>query len=106
MQVPGQPAPIFNEPTSFYTEDTIPRSIILQPYPQFQALYSYTPFTASALYNSLQIRFEKRYSQGLSFTGKLHLLTPNFRFGFRRQSWPGIAARNFWSNSGQEQSER
>ena len=32
-------------------------------------MYGYTPFTATSLYNSLQVRFEKRYSHGLSFTG-------------------------------------
>ncbi|HSS97985.1 MAG TPA: carboxypeptidase-like regulatory domain-containing protein [Terriglobales bacterium] len=69
VQVPGQPAPIFNEPTSIYNQALIPRSILLEPYPQFQALYGYTPFTATSLYNSLQVRFEKRYSHGLNFTG-------------------------------------
>jgi len=68
-QVAGSPAPIFDVPTSIYTQPQIPRSIILEPYPQFQALYGYTPFTAASLYNSLQVRFEKRYSYGLSFTG-------------------------------------
>jgi hypothetical protein len=69
VQVPGDPAPIFNEPTSSYNLPQIPRSTILEPYPQFQALYGYTPFTAGSFYNSLQMRFEKRYSNGLSFTG-------------------------------------
>jgi len=68
-QLPGQPAPLFNEPTSIYRQPTISESILLEPYPQFQALYGFTPFTASSFYNSLQIRFEKRYSHGLSFTG-------------------------------------
>ena len=44
VQLPGQPAPIFNEPTSSYNNDTIPRVNILRPYPQFQALYGFTPF--------------------------------------------------------------
>jgi hypothetical protein len=69
VQLPGQPAPIFNEPTSSYNNDTLPRVNILRPYPQFQALYGFTPFEAQSRYNSLQIRFEKRYSHGLTFTG-------------------------------------
>ena len=69
VQLPGQPAPIFNEPLSEYNGDTIPRLYTLLPHPQFPALYGYTPFAASATYNSLQVRFEKRYSYGLSFTG-------------------------------------
>jgi len=63
------PQAIFNEPTSDYNNPTLPRVDILRPYPQFEALYGYTPFTASSFYNSLQVRFEKRYSYGLSFTG-------------------------------------
>jgi hypothetical protein len=68
-QVPGSPAPIFDVPTSIYNQSQIPRAIILEPYPQFQALYGYTLFASQAFYNSLQVRFEKRYSYGLSFTG-------------------------------------
>jgi hypothetical protein len=69
VQLPGQPAPIFNEPTSEYGNATIPRVNVLRPYPQFEALYGFTPFEAASLYNSLQVRFEKRLSHGLSFTG-------------------------------------
>lgn len=68
-QVPGQAAPIFDVPTSQYNNATIPRANLLRPYPQFEALYGFTPFTASSTYNSLQVRFEKRFSYGLSFTG-------------------------------------
>ena len=69
VQLPGQPAPIFNEPTSNYNQPMLPRLNILRPFPQFEAFFTYTPFAAASLYNSLQIRFEKRYSHGLSFTG-------------------------------------
>jgi hypothetical protein len=68
-QVPGMPAPIFDVPTSRYNNAQIPVANLLKPYPQFEALYGYTPFTASSFYNSLQVRFEKRFSYGLSFTG-------------------------------------
>jgi hypothetical protein len=68
-QMPGMPAPLFNVPTSEYGNPQIPRLNILRPYPQFEALYGYTPFSANSTYNSLQVRFEKRYSYGLSFTG-------------------------------------
>lgn len=69
VQLPGMPAPLFNEPTSNYNNDTISRLSLLLPYPQFGAFYSYTPFAASSLYNALQVRFEKRFSHGLAFTG-------------------------------------
>ncbi len=69
VQLPGMPAPLFNVPTSNYNNPMIPRLNVIRPYPQFEALYGYTPFTASSTYNSLQVRFEKRFSYGLSFTG-------------------------------------
>ncbi len=69
VQVPGMPAPLFNEPDSIYNLSTIPRMYIVRPYPQFGAYYTFPPFMATARYNALQVRFEKRYSHGLSFLG-------------------------------------
>ncbi|MFN7993134.1 MAG: carboxypeptidase-like regulatory domain-containing protein [Bryobacteraceae bacterium] len=64
------PNAIFNEPDSVYNGDTIPRIDILRPYPQFPGYFgSFPPFAATSRYNALQVRFEKRYSMGLSFTG-------------------------------------
>ena len=61
------PNAIFSEPDSLYNNATIPRINLLRPYPQFnggfEGLYS---FDANARYNSLQLRFEKRYSHGLN----------------------------------------
>ena len=69
-QVPGQPAPIFNEPESIYNDDQIPLVNLLRPFPQFDGPFSgLTRLSASAWYNSLQIRFQKRPSHYVSFEG-------------------------------------
>jgi hypothetical protein len=64
------PNAIFNEPDSLYNDPQIERIYLLRPYPQFAGSFGgYPQFIANSRYNSLQIRFEKRYSYGLAFTG-------------------------------------
>jgi hypothetical protein len=64
------PNAIFNEPDSPYNDPQIQRINLLRPYPQFNGSFGgYPEFIANARYNALQIRFEKRYSHGLNFTG-------------------------------------
>ncbi|HSB13200.1 MAG TPA: TonB-dependent receptor [Bryobacteraceae bacterium] len=64
------PDAIFNEPDSPYNDPQIERIYLLRPYPQFAGSFGgYPQFIANARYNALQIRFEKRYSHGLAFTG-------------------------------------
>jgi hypothetical protein len=64
------PNAIFNEPDSPYNDPQIQRIYLLRPFPQFAGSFGgYPEFIANARYNSLQIRFEKRYSYGLNFTG-------------------------------------
>jgi hypothetical protein len=64
------PNAIFNEPDSLYNDPQIERIYLLRPYPQFAGSFGgYPEFNANARYNALQIRFEKRYSHGLNFTG-------------------------------------
>ncbi|HVN80894.1 MAG TPA: TonB-dependent receptor [Terriglobia bacterium] len=64
------PNAIFNEPDSPYNDPQIQRIYLLRPFPQFSGSFGgYPEFIANARYNSLQIRFEKRYSHGLNFTG-------------------------------------
>src|SRR5262249_29529993 len=56
-QVAGQPAPIFNEPESIYNDDMIPLLNLLRPFPQFDGAFAgLTRLSASAWYNSLQVR--------------------------------------------------
>jgi hypothetical protein len=64
------PNAIFNEPESIYNDDQIPLINLLRPYPQFDGAFSgLTRLSASAWYNSLQVRFQKRPSHYISFEG-------------------------------------
>ena len=63
-------APIFNEPDSQYGNSTIPLVNLLRPYPQFDGDFEGLPLLeASSWYNSMQIRFQKRTTHGISFEG-------------------------------------
>jgi hypothetical protein len=67
--VPG-PDQIFNEPSSIYNDNTIPLVNLLRPFPQFDGPFSgLTRLTASAIYHSLQVRFQKRAGHYVSFEG-------------------------------------
>ena len=69
-QLPGQPAPIINDPNSVYNFATIPQIDLLRPFPQFTGSFTGFPeFVANSNYQSLQVRFEKRLSYGLSVEG-------------------------------------
>ena len=64
------PNAIFNEPTSIYNDATIPLINLLRPFPQYDGSFSgLAKLTASASYNSLQVRFQKRQSHYVSFEG-------------------------------------
>ena len=76
FQVVGSPgsycpaSPIFNEPDSVYNGDTISQGNLLRPYPQFDGGFEGLPLlAASSWYHSLQLRFQKRVSHGISFEG-------------------------------------
>jgi len=74
VQVPGQPAPLFNSPSSLYTQPQIPLINLLRPYPQFPGVFTQLPnLGASAFYNSMQIRFQKRANHYVSFEGNYTL---------------------------------
>jgi hypothetical protein len=64
------PKAIFNEPDSVYAQPTTQLINLLRPYPQFPGGFEgYAEFVANSLYNSLQIKYEKRYSNGLNLVG-------------------------------------
>ena len=55
---------------SAYNNSTVARRNLLKVFPQFDGYFGdFPPFAASSFYNSLQMRFEKRTSQGLTFNG-------------------------------------
>jgi len=61
---------IFNEPDSQYGNSTLPLVNLLRPYPQFDGDFEGLPkLEASSFYNSLQIRFQKKTTHGISFEG-------------------------------------
>ncbi len=64
------PRAIFDEPASAYNFEEIPRINLLRPFPQFDGPFagSHQP-RASARYDALRIRAEKRYSHGMNFVG-------------------------------------
>ena len=62
--------PMFNQPASAYTLPTVPLLNLLRPYPQFDGTFQGLPnFGADSWYNSMQVRFQKRTSHYVSFTG-------------------------------------
>lgn len=70
QQIPGQPAPIYNQPSSLYNTAQIPLVNLLRPYPQFPGSFQGMPnLGANAFYNSVQVRFQKRASKYFSFEG-------------------------------------
>lgn len=64
------PGATFNEPDSIYNDDEIPTINLLRPFAQFDGAFSgLTRLSASSIYNSLQVRFQKRPSHYVSFEG-------------------------------------
>jgi hypothetical protein len=84
-------APIFNAADvadSQYINDTIPQANLLRPYPQFDGGFSGLPrLIATSWYNSLQIRFQKRASHYISFSGN---------YTFSKSTDDSAAGRNAW----------
>jgi len=61
-------------PSSIYNNDQIPLINLLRPFPQFDGPFSgLTLLGASASYNSMQVRFQKRASHYISFEGNYTL---------------------------------
>jgi Carboxypeptidase regulatory-like domain len=59
-----------NQPTSIYSNGQIPLINLLRPFPQFNGPFSgLTLLGASAIYNSLQVRFQKRANHYVSLEG-------------------------------------
>jgi len=62
---------LFNEPASIYQQQSqVPLYYLLRPYPQFAGTFQALPnFGANSIYNSLQVRFQKRMNHYFSFEG-------------------------------------
>lgn len=84
------PNAIFNEPDSIYNDDTIPLSNLLRPYPQFDGGFEgFSLFRSSATYNSMQLKYEKRYSQGLNIVGSYTLAKETDDSSYTSNGWLG-----------------
>ncbi len=81
---------IFNEPDSIYNNDTIPLINLLRPFPQFNGGFEgFSLFNANATYNSLQMKFEKRYSHGLNLIGSYTLAKETDDSSYTSNGWLG-----------------
>ena len=73
---------------SRYLDDTIPLINLLRPYPQYDGNFEGLPkLIATSWYNSLQVRFQKRTSHGISFEGN---------YTFSKSEDNSSAGRNAW----------
>jgi len=73
---------------SRYGDDTIPQSLLLEPYPQFDGGFEGLPtLECQLLYHSLQVRFQKRASHYVSFEGN---------YTFSKSTDDSSAGRNAW----------
>jgi hypothetical protein len=86
------PSAIFNQPDSIYAQTTIPLINLLHPYPQFNGNFEgFSLFGANATYNSLQVKYEKRYSAGVNIVGSYTLAKETDDSSFTSNSWLGNA---------------
>jgi hypothetical protein len=60
---------IITNPASSLSSKTVQQSQLLKPYPQFTGLSGNDPPWANSTYNALQLRVEKRFSNGLQLLG-------------------------------------
>jgi hypothetical protein len=95
-------------------QKTVAEAQLLRPYPQFQGITSQSANVATSTYHALQVKFEKRYSSGLTlqaaytYSKNMDLATGNFSGealgGGGIQDWNNLAAD--WSPSSLDQTHR
>ena len=87
------PTATFNQPDSIYNQTTIPLINLLRPYPQFDGPFEGLPLLeASSWYNALQIRFQKRMSNYISFEGGYTFSKSTDDSSVGRNGWVGSLA--------------
>ena len=87
------PNAIFNQPDSQYNNATLPLINLLRPYPQFDGPFEGLPLLeASSWYNALQVRFQKRMSNYLTFEGGYTFSKSTDDSSVGRNAWVGSLA--------------
>jgi hypothetical protein len=82
--------PCFNEPNSNYGNATLPLGNLLNKYPQFSGDFEGLMLeTANSWYNALQIRFNKRTTHHVSFTGSYTISKATDESSAGRNNWVG-----------------
>jgi hypothetical protein len=82
--------PCFNEPNSNYGNATLPVGNFLNKYPQFAGDFEGLMLeTANSWYNALQIRFQKRTTHHISFTGSYTISKATDESSAGRNNWVG-----------------
>ncbi len=86
------PNAIFNEPNSGFSQSSTFELInLLRPYPQFGGFEGFNRFSANATYNSLQMKYEKRYSHGLNIIGSYTYAKETDDSSYTSNGWLGNA---------------
>jgi hypothetical protein len=68
-QVPNPFHGVITDPRSIFSEPTVPYNNLLVPYPQYEPYvggYTAPPNIGNSIYHSVQFKYEKRFSRGLS----------------------------------------
>ncbi|MBI3280883.1 MAG: carboxypeptidase regulatory-like domain-containing protein [Acidobacteria bacterium] len=65
-QVPNPFFGVITDPVSALSAPTVPQSRLLRPYPQYTGLSLSQPYIANSIYHAGQVKFEKRFSHGLT----------------------------------------
>jgi hypothetical protein len=82
--------PCFNEPNSNYGNATLPLGNLVNKYPQFSGDFEGLMLeTANSWYNALQIRFNKRTTHHVSFTGSYTISKATDYSSAGRNNWVG-----------------
>ncbi len=83
-------SPCFDEPNSNYGNATLPVGNFLNKYPQFAGDFEGLMLeTANSWYNALQIRFQKRTTHHVSFTGSYTISKATDESSAGRNNWVG-----------------
>jgi len=82
--------PCFNEPNSNYGSATLPLGNLVNKYPQFAGDFEgLMSENANSWYNALQIRFQKRTTHHVSFTGSYTISKATDQSSAGRNNWVG-----------------